>query len=111
MQELASELLEEHGYSVVIAGNGRDAVEIYRRRGHEIALVVLDLVMPGMDGGQTYVELKALNPSLKAFFCTGFMPDHGIAALLERDRLRAIQKPFNPRTFVQVVREVLDERR
>jgi CheY-like chemotaxis protein len=95
----------------VIAGNGRQAVEIYRQRGTEIALVVLDLVMPGMDGGQTYLELKAINPNLKAFFCTGFMPDHVIAALLERDHLRAIQKPFNPQTFVQVVREVLDERR
>jgi len=111
MQELARELLEEHGYAVVIAGNGREAIDLYRRRGQEIALVVLDLVMPGMDGGQTYLELKAMNPSLKAFFCTGFMPDHVIAALLERDRLRAIQKPFNPLTFVQVVREVLDERR
>jgi DNA-binding NarL/FixJ family response regulator len=67
--------------------------------------------MPGMDGGQTYLELKAINPHLKSFFCTGFMPDRIIAALLERENLRAIQKPFNPQTFVKVVREVLDEHR
>jgi len=111
MQELARELLEEHGYNVVIAGDGRQAIDIYRQRWTDISLVVLDLVMPGMDGGQTYLELKAINPHLKSFFCTGFMPDRIIAALLERENLRAIQKPFNPQTFVKVVREVLDEHR
>jgi two-component system, cell cycle sensor histidine kinase and response regulator CckA len=111
MQELARELLEDHGYKVAIAGNGRDAIEIYARRHAEIALVILDLVMPGLDGGQTFMELKKINPGLKAFFCTGFMPDRVIAALLEREHLRAIQKPFNPLSFVQVVREVLDDNR
>lgn len=108
MQELGRELLEEHGYKVLIASNGYEAVEIYRRQPQLIQLVILDLVMPGMDGGQTYIEMKTINPLVKAFFCTGYMPDAVISALLEEEHLHAIQKPFNPDQFVQLVRDVLD---
>ncbi len=111
MQELGRELLEEQGYKVVIASGGADAVALYSARAKEIAIVVLDLVMPGMDGGQTYLQLKKINPGIRAFFCTGYMPDEVITALLEEENLRAIQKPFDPQTFVRVVREVLDEKR
>ena len=111
MQELGCELLEDEGYKVLIASTGQEALEEYRRHGDMIQLVVLDLVMPGMDGGQTYLELKKMNPDLKAFFCTGYMPDQVISALLEEEHLQAIQKPFNPEAFVQLVRDVLDGHR
>jgi two-component system cell cycle sensor histidine kinase/response regulator CckA len=110
MQELGRELLEEEGYRVLIASNGQDAIHLYRQRSAEIQLVILDLVMPGMDGGQTYLELRKINPDLKVFFCTGYMPDQVISALLEEERLKALQKPFNPENFVQMVRDVLDEK-
>jgi two-component system cell cycle sensor histidine kinase/response regulator CckA len=108
MQDLGRELLEEEGYRVLIASNGQDAVLLYRQRFAEIQLVILDLVMPGMDGGQTYLELRKINPHLKVFFCTGYMPDQVISALLEEESLKALQKPFNPENFVQMVRDVLD---
>ena len=109
MQELGRELLEEHGYKVLIASNGPEAIEIYRSQPEIVKLVILDLVMPGMDGGQTFVELKKINPRVKAFFCTGYMPDAVISALLDEEHLHAIQKPFNPDQFVQLVRDVLDQ--
>jgi CheY-like chemotaxis protein len=108
MQELGRELLEEEGYDVVIARNGMEALDLYRKHPRDIDLVILDLVMPGMDGGQTYLELKKVNPALKALFCTGYMPDQVISALLEEERLIAIHKPFHPDMFVRSVRQVLD---
>ena len=108
MQDLGRELLEEHGYKVLIASNGPEAIEIYRSQPQIVKRVILDLVMPGMDGGQTYLELKKCNPNVKAVFCTGYMPDAVISALLEEEHLHAIQKPFNPDQFVQLVRDVLD---
>jgi CheY-like chemotaxis protein len=108
MQELGKELLLEQGFQVIIANDGLEAVEIYTRRHHEIALVILDLVMPRMDGGQAYVEMKKINKNIKAFFCTGFISDRVIAGLLEEERLKVISKPFRPDDFVRAVAEVLD---
>ena len=110
MQELGKELLEELGYRVLIAGDGSQAVEIYRKQSDEIKLVILDLIMPGMDGGQTYVEMKKINHSVKAVFCSGFTSEKVITDLLKEEHLRAIQKPFHPADFVRIVQEVLSGR-
>jgi len=107
MQELGRELLEEGGYDVTIAANGLEALEIYREHHERIDLVVLDLVMPGMDGGQTYAEMKKVNKDLKAFFCSGFISDQVFAGVLEDKRLHTIEKPFRPVDFLKTVREVI----
>ncbi len=107
MQELGKELLEDSGYKVLIARDGVEAVELYRERGKEISLVILDLVMPRMDGGQTYMELKKLNNNVKAFFCSGFTSDKVITQLLEEEHLQAIKKPFHPTDFIRMVQSTL----
>ncbi len=108
MQDLGRELLEDEGYSVLLANNGPDAIDLYRKRFKEIDLVILDLVMPSMDGGQVYVALKAINPDLKAFFCTGFVSDQLIASLLQEEKLQVVSKPFRPDQFLQTVHEVIE---
>jgi CheY-like chemotaxis protein len=107
MQELGKELLEEQGYHVMIAGDGLEAVEVFRRHRDEIDLVILDLLMPKLDGGRTYIELKKIKNDLKAFFCTGYTPHEIIGPLLAEESLRALQKPFRPAEFVEIVREML----
>jgi CheY-like chemotaxis protein len=107
MLELGKELLEEQGYKVHVAPGGREALELYTAHRDEIDIVVLDLVMPGMDGGQLYLELKKINPGIKAFFCTGYMSDRVITELLAEEDLRAIQKPVPPELFIRTIREVL----
>jgi len=108
MLDLGKELLEEQGYRVFVAPSGPAALEIYGKSRSEIDIVVLDLVMPGMDGGQLYLELKKMNPAIKAFFCTGYMSDSVITELLAEEDLRAIQKPVTPDLFIRTIREVLD---
>lgn len=107
MQELGRELLEDNGFRVLIAQDGVEAVEIYRQHWNEISLVILDLVMPRMDGGRAYMELKKINNNLKAFFCSGFTSDKVITQLLEEENLCAIQKPFHPPDFVKMVHSTL----
>jgi two-component system cell cycle sensor histidine kinase/response regulator CckA len=107
-RELARELLEEQGYKVLLAGDGDIAIDIYRQQAQEIALVILDLVMPRMDGGRTYVEMKKVNSSIRAFFCTGHTSSELITTLLAEEDLRALQKPFRSEDFLRTVREVLD---
>ena len=109
MQDLGKELLEDEGYTVLLANNGPEAIDLYRTRYREVDLVILDLVMPSMDGGQVYVSLKAINPALKAFFCTGFVSDQLIASLLQEEKLQVVSKPFRPDQFLQTVREVIGD--
>ncbi|MGA9120012.1 MAG: response regulator [Bacteroidota bacterium] len=109
MQDLGRELLEDEGYVVLLANNGMEAIELYRKKFEEIDLVILDLVMPSMDGGQVYVSLKAINPALKAFFCTGFVSDQLIASLLQEEKLQVVSKPFRPEQFLRTVQEVIGE--
>jgi CheY-like chemotaxis protein len=107
MQALGQELLEQHGFQVLVAGDGFEAIELYRRYSDQIALVILDLLMPNLDGGQTYLELKRINTNVKAFFCTAYTPEDIIGSLLAGEKLRAVQKPFRPDEFVQAVRELV----
>ena len=107
MREIGTEILEAEGYRVATASNGMEAVEIYRKQWKDIALVILDLVMPKMDGGQTYLELKRINSDVKCVFCTGFASDAIITQLLAEENIPAIQKPFRHAEFLQIVQEVL----
>ena len=107
MIELGRELLESEGYNVLTASDGRQAVDIYRTQWQHIDLAVLDLVMPKLDGGQTYLEMKKINPDVKAFFCTGYSTDQVITSLLAEENLLALQKPFRPKEFTKLVKDLL----
>jgi two-component system cell cycle sensor histidine kinase/response regulator CckA len=108
MQELAKDVLEERGYRVLVAGSGEEALEVFRKHRNEVALAVLDLVMKGMDGVQTFRALKEINPSLKTFFCTGYMPVEILNSLPEKERNQLLRKPFTPQALLEMVRGVLD---
>lgn len=107
MQEIGRELLEEQGYTVLIARDGQEALEIFRSRASEIDLVILDLVMPRLDGGQAYLEMKKIKNDLRALFCTGYASDGLIKSLLQQENLKALQKPFRSVEFVKLVNELL----
>jgi PAS domain S-box-containing protein len=111
MREFGRDILEEQGYSVLTASNGMEAVEIFKSKSGTIDLVILDLVMPQMDGGQTFLELKNIRSDVRAFFCTGFTSDQVITSLLREHGLKALRKPFDIKVFLATIRELLDEGR
>jgi two-component system, cell cycle sensor histidine kinase and response regulator CckA len=108
MREFSTDILQEDGYKILTAADGMEAVEIYRKRHKEIAVVILDLIMPKMDGGQTFLELRKINPKVKAVFCTGYASDGIIAQMLTEEDIQAIQKPFRSEELKKVVREVIE---
>jgi PAS domain S-box-containing protein len=107
MRQLGKELLEEYGYRVMTASDGVEALELYTQCAQKIALVILDLIMPRKDGGQTYIEMKEINKDIKAVFCSGYTSDKVITQLLQQENLHAIQKPFHPDDFLKTINEVL----
>jgi nitrogen-specific signal transduction histidine kinase len=109
MQEIGRELLEEQGYDVLIANDGKEALEMFRSHCEEINLVILDLVMPRLDGGQTFLEMKKMKPNVQAVFCTGYATDELIQSLLQEENLKVLRKPFHPTEFVRLVDELIAE--
>ena len=94
IQEVVKLMLEHLGYTVITAASGRKAVQIYRERSKDIDLVILDMVMPGMMGDETFQKLKAIDPGVRVLLSSGFSQDDYAEQLLRKGCLGFIQKPF-----------------
>lgn len=110
MREFGKELLSEYGYNVLLATNGEEALELFKGNAGGVDLVILDLVMPKMDGGQTFLEMKKIRNDIRVCFCTGYTSDQVITSLLEEENLKAIKKPFQAQEFLSMVRQVIEDR-
>jgi DNA-binding NtrC family response regulator len=108
VRELARIILRGQGYRVLLAEDGRQAVEMYRQiRGH-IALVLLDSSMPVLSGAQALAELVALDPAVRVLLLSGGGSQE-LAPELRRHLAGSVEKPFNPDQFLQTVRVALSQ--
>ncbi len=101
--------LEKLGYKPMIARNGLEAVEIFRLYKDEINLVVLDLIMPKMDGKQAFAEIKEINKDAKVLISTGYSVDETVEGFLNQGCHGFIQKPFSLNEFAGALRKILDK--
>jgi two-component system cell cycle sensor histidine kinase/response regulator CckA len=108
ISELAKRILTNAGYSVLIAGSGKEALDIYARHKSDISLVILDLIMPEMGGKQCLEELLKINPLVKALIESGFAVKGDTKTFLDTEAKGIVPKPFNMRELLRSVRHVLD---
>ncbi len=101
-------LLNELGYRVLQAKNGLEAVEIYRDRGEEISMVVLDVVMPKMGGIDASKQVRSINPSARILFMTGYDPDNSAEGGALRSEA-VIMKPFKVDQFSRKISEIMGD--
>src|SRR5712691_6798401 len=80
--DVASEMLAEEGYKVILARDGFEALKIYRKMGKQIGLVILDFFLPVMDGDAVFDELRAINPNIDVVLSSGFAEQTKIASML-----------------------------
>jgi len=93
--DVGSKMIEKLGYEALVARSGEEALEIYRKERGRIDLVVLDMVMPGMGGGETFDRLRAMNPDLLVILSTGYSMEGRALEILNRGCRGFIQKPFD----------------
>ena len=105
--DIGKALIEELGYRVLPAKSGREAIGIYQENGENIDMVVLDMVMPDMGGGETYDRLKAINPGVRVLLASGYGINGQATEMLYRGCDGFIQKPFDLIKLSQKLREVL----
>ena len=106
--DVGQAMLKKLGYQVISADNGEKALEVVRQEGRRIDLVILDLIMPGMDGGATFDRIRELVPELPVIIASGYAMDGKAADILARGGNGFMQKPFTIRELSKKVREVID---
>ena len=109
--DLASEMLADEGYKVIIAHDGFDALKIYQAFGKNIGLVILDFFLPVMDGDAVFDELRLLNPDINVVLSSGFAEQSKIAAMLAQGLRGFIPKPYSRQKLLDQVRSTLDAAR
>ena len=106
--KVARELLEVMGYRVLTATDGKEAVEVYKKNRDETDIVLLDMIMPNMGGGEAYDRMKEINPDIKVLLSSGYGIDGQATQILERGCDGFIQKPFSVMDLSQKLRQILD---
>ena len=106
LRESSAALLQQLGYEVVAVEDGRQAAAYYRDHSREIDLVILDLVMPGWGGRETFHALKGIDPSVKVVISTGYGHNEAVQALLDEGVAGFASKPYTLRALTKVLAAV-----
>jgi signal transduction histidine kinase/ActR/RegA family two-component response regulator len=110
VRELSAEVLERKGYEVLEAATPALAIEVCVRRTGTIQLLLTDVVMPGMNGGELARRVQQLRPDIRVLFMSGYTDNAVLHTGELRSGLAFIQKPFTPSALAKKVREILDEK-
>ena len=108
--KVGQDLLEAVGYRVLIANDGKETIEVYRKNWKNIDIVILDMVMPNSGGGEAYDRMKEINPDVKVLLSSGYSLDGEATNILERGCNGFIQKPFNINDLSQKIRKILEKK-
>jgi two-component system cell cycle sensor histidine kinase/response regulator CckA len=104
---VAGRILQQLGYQVLSAENGLRALEIYRQERDRIDLVILDMLMPGMGGPETFQELKAIDPGVRVLLSSGYSLDGEAQQAMAAGARGFIQKPYRLAVLSHKVAEIL----
>ena len=107
--DVGKPMLEKLGYGVIVAKGGKNAVDAVSERGDNIDLVILDLIMPGMDGSETFDTIRKIHPKMPIILASGYSLKGKATDIMRRGCNAFIQKPFNITELSQLIRKVLDE--
>jgi two-component system, cell cycle sensor histidine kinase and response regulator CckA len=107
--EVGQALLQRLGYRVIAAKSGKEAIDIVHHSASHIDLVILDMVMPGLDGGKTFDSIRGIRPDMPVMLCSGYAINERTNNIMRKGCNGFIQKPFSASKISQKIRFVLDE--
>ena len=105
--DVGTAMLEKLGYHVVGAVGGDQALDYVERMGDQINLIILDLIMPGMNGGKVFDAIKKIQPEMPVIISSGYSFNGQAEAIMKRGCKGFIQKPFNISELSQKIRKIL----
>jgi CheY-like chemotaxis protein len=107
IRSMMKEIMEMSGLRVFTAGNGRAGVDIYQRHKKEIDLIIMDMVMPIMDGRAAFNEIRKINPKQKIFIISGYSQREDLEDILENGAVGFLRKPFQVKDIIEKIQEIL----
>ena len=108
--DIGEELLRELGYTVVSARSGAEAIEVYKQNHKTVDLVIMDMIMPGMGGGDAFDRLKEINPDAKVLLSSGYSINGQATKILQRGCDGFIQKPFNMKQLLEKIHQIIGKK-
>ncbi len=105
---LAKDVLEMHGYRVLTARNGKEALRFYRQHFKEIDLILLDLTMPVMSGEECFQEMRRIDRAVRVVVSSGESSEGRASDLLREGAVGYVQKPYDINLLARIVREALE---
>ncbi|MDO9111735.1 MAG: PAS domain S-box protein, partial [Desulfatirhabdiaceae bacterium] len=106
--DVGRQFLEVLGYTVITARSGQEAIETYSRESGKIDLVILDMIMPTMGGGETIQRIKAINPEARIILSSGYSINGQAAEIMNRGCNGFIQKPYGITDLSETIRKALE---
>jgi CheY-like chemotaxis protein len=104
---MTCEMLEDLGYQVTACSNGKEAIAAYRTCWQQIDMALIDMTMPEMDGQETYLELRNINPDIPAILCSGYSLNGNVQNFLKCGFRDFICKPFSSRALSEKISKIL----
>jgi PAS domain S-box-containing protein len=108
--EVSRDMLESLGYTVLAAGSGQEAIAVYMEKQGQIDLVILDMIMGGISGGETFDRLREVNPRVRVLLSSGYSVNGQAQEILDRGCQGFLQKPFSLESLSRKIRDVLSLR-
>lgn len=110
IRELAADMLEPFGYRVITAKNGIDGINTFKTMGRGISLVLLDMIMPQMNGAEVFQVLKTIDPDVRVLLFSGYSHESfaGINGLIKDGARGFLQKPFSLQTIAKAIKKALE---
>ena len=107
VRDAVSDILDLEGLPVLTAPDGRAGIDLYRQRQADIGLVLLDLSMPGLNGEETFRELRLINARVRVLLSSGYSQDEVAARFTGQNEVGFIQKPYDAEQLVKEVKRYL----
>jgi len=106
--DVGIKMLGKMGFTVLAAKSGEEAINLYKEKQDSIDMVVLDMVLPEMGGGEVYDAIKEINPDVRVLLASGYSLDGQAKQILNRGCNGFVQKPFNLRELSVKIKEILE---
>lgn len=108
LKKMLKTILSDMGYTILLAGDGDEALKMYAQYHNDIRLILLDMVMPKKGGRQVYEEIAEKNNRVKFLFTSGYTSDDDIVEFAQKEGVQIIPKPYDPDELARKIRSILD---